>query len=86
MLLLLSFLCSQTRYSPCFTIIIFSFQHNVRKEPSDSKEARPPKDVWRSATTMSGAQCVMTSGIIMMPEWPADSLDSVALVSERVVL
>ena len=30
------------------------------KEPSDFKEAMGPVDVWRSAMTMSGAQCVMT--------------------------
>ena len=33
----------------------------VHKEPSDSKEAQPLQDAWKSATTMSGAQCVMTS-------------------------
>ena len=35
----------------------------------------PLVDVWRSATTMSGAQCVMTSGVHLMLKWPADSWD-----------
>ena len=30
---------------------------------------------WRFVSIMSGAQCVMTTGILMMPEWFADSLD-----------
>ena len=47
----------------------------VLKEPSDSKEALPLVDVWRSATTMSGALCVTTSGVPLMPWWPADSWD-----------
>jgi hypothetical protein len=38
------------------------------KEPSDFKEALPLVDVWRSATTTNGAQCVMTSGVLMMLE------------------
>ena len=33
--------------------------------------------VWRSVTTMSGAQCVMTSGVLLMLMWSADSWDSV---------
>ena len=33
-------------------------------------------DVWRSATTTSGAQCVMTFGALLMPMWSADSWDS----------
>ena len=45
----------------------------AHREPSDSKEALAPQDVWRSATTMSGAQCVMTRGTIQMPGWLADS-------------
>jgi hypothetical protein len=44
-------------------------------ELSDCKEAPAPEGVWRSATTMSGAQCVMTSGVLLMLKWPADSLD-----------
>jgi len=50
------------------------------KEPSDCKEALPLRDVWRSATGMSGAQCVTTSGALLMLKWPADSWDSQALV------
>ena len=46
------------------------------KEPLDSKEALPLEDVWRSATTMSGAQCVMTYGGHLMPKLLADSWDS----------
>ena len=36
------------------------------KETSDFKEALPLVDVWRSATIISGAQCVMTCGTVMM--------------------
>ena len=42
-------------------------------------------DVWKSATDstvassepqfMSGVQCVMTSGMLLMLKWPADSWD-----------
>ena len=39
-----------------------------------------PTDVWRSATEMSGAQCVMISGALLMFRWRADSWDSLALV------
>ena len=35
---------------------------HVHKDPSGFKKAVPPVDVWRSATTTSGAQCVMISG------------------------
>ena len=38
------------------------------KEPSDFKEALQLVDVWRSATTISGAQCVMISGVLLMLE------------------
>ena len=43
----------------------------------------PPalKDEWKSVTTMLGALSVMTYGLLMMPVWPADSLDSIALVN-----
>ena len=44
-------------------------------ETSDSKEALPIVDVWRSVTMISGAQCVMTSGMLLMLEWSADSWD-----------
>ena len=52
----------------------------VPKGPSDFKEAPPLRDVWRSATEMSGEQYVMTSGVLLMPEWHADSLDFPQLV------
>jgi hypothetical protein len=45
------------------------------KEPSDFKEVLPPVDVWRSATTTNGAQCVMTSGMLQMLKWLVDSWD-----------
>ena len=35
---------------------------------------------WRCATTVSGAQCVMTTGGPMMLKWHADSLDSLLMV------
>jgi hypothetical protein len=47
---------------------------------SDCKEALLLKAVWRSATTMSGAQCAMISGTMWMLVWPADSWDLVLLV------
>ena len=34
----------------------------VFKVPSDFKEATALRDEWRSATTISGGQCVMISG------------------------
>ena len=40
-----------------------------------------PKDAWRSATTISGAQCVMTPGVAQTLELPADSWDCPAQVS-----
>jgi hypothetical protein len=49
-------------------------------EPSDLKEALPGVDVWRSATAISGAQCVMTSGVYKMPKWSAGSWDSLMLM------
>ena len=38
------------------------------------------KDVWKSARVEVGARCVMISGILLMPVWPADSWDSQASV------
>jgi len=52
----------------------------VLKGTSDCKEALPLRDVWRSATTMSGGQCAMTDGMMWMPELPADNWDSLTLV------
>jgi hypothetical protein len=51
-------------------------QHLAPKEPSDFREAMPLVDVWRSATAISGVQCVMTCGALLMPMWLADSWDS----------
>ena len=48
------------------------------KEPSDCKEALPLRDVWRSATAMSGGQCAITTlipGITQMLESSACSWD-----------
>ena len=45
------------------------------KEPSDFVEAMPLVDVWRSATTMTGAECVVMGGTTMMLKWHADSWD-----------
>jgi hypothetical protein len=57
-----------------------SEQPHALREPSDCKEALPPKGVWRSATIMSGAQCVMISLVLLMLKWPADSWDSLPQV------
>ena len=40
----------------------------------------PMKGVWKSARMELGAPCVMISGIIKMPWWPADSWDSTVWV------
>ena len=45
------------------------------KEQFGFREGTPLRDVWKSATTMSGAQCVMTPGVILMLWLPADSWD-----------
>jgi hypothetical protein len=50
------------------------------KETSDFKEAMPLWGVWRSAATMSGAHCVTTLGVKLMPWSLADSLGSQPLV------
>ena len=43
----------------------------------------PPalKDEWKFVTTMLGALSAITHGLLIMLMWPADNLDSVALVS-----
>ena len=38
------------------------------KEPSDFKGIMPLVDVWKSALTISGGQCVMEVGAMQMPE------------------
>jgi hypothetical protein len=55
--------------------LFFLIFQDALKVTSDCKEALPTVDVWRSATTMSGAQCVMTSGVLLMLKWHADSWD-----------
>ena len=35
---------------------------------------------------VTGGQCVMIDGQPLMPMWPADSLDTLAQVSERVAM
>jgi len=37
---------------------------------------------WKSVTTTSGAQCVMTHGKLLMLVWPVDSLDSLQQVQQ----
>ena len=50
-------------------------------ETSDSEVGlQQVKVVWRFATIMPGAQCVMTSGELLMQMWPVDSWDSLATV------
>ena len=55
----------------------------AHKGPSDFKEAPQHRDVWRSATTMSGARCVMTFGELQMLEWLAGSSDFREQVGEN---
>ena len=66
----------------CFTLLntsvllflkIISIKNCVFKELSDCKETQPLVDVWKSATTMSGAQCVMIYGDLLMLKWHADN-------------
>ncbi len=47
----------------------------VLKEISDCREAAPSLDEWKSVTTMSGAQCVTTSGGLLMLELPVYNWD-----------
>jgi len=37
---------------------------------------------WKSVTMPSGAQCVMTSGELLMLVWPVNSLDSLQQVTK----
>ena len=46
----------------------------------------PLADVWRSATTISGGQCVMISGVFKMPKWHVDSWDSPQQVCNEVII
>ena len=52
------------------------------KDPSDCKGVPALEDVWKFVTMTFGEQCVMTSGTIMMLEWPAGSLDLLAQVMD----
>jgi hypothetical protein len=65
------------------TFIVFQ---SAPKEPSDFKEALAVEDVWRSVTTMSGAQCVMMHGVLLMLKWPADSWDSLPQVNKYIAV
>ena len=38
-------------------------------------EGLPLQEEWKFVLTEDGAQCVMTCGMFMMPEWSADNLD-----------
>ena len=40
----------------------------------------------RSVTTISGVLCVMTSGMVLMQMWPADSLDCHQQVCKHVCI
>ena len=61
-------------------LFLIQIQQCAPRDLSDFKEALPQEDVWRSATTMSGAQCAMMPGVLLMLRWPADSWDSLPLV------
>ena len=43
------------------------------------------KDEWKFATIMNGALSVMTHGLLRMPMWPVDNLDSVIQVTIAIV-
>ena len=56
----------------------------ARKKASDSLEMNEPMEVvWRSVCMVSGEWCVTMDGIIMMPQWFAESWDSPMLVSKE---
>ena len=44
------------------------------------------KGVWKFVTIMHGAQCVITIGMLWMPMWPADNLDTLNTVSYSVMM
>jgi len=76
-----------TCFSKCSTLMIWVFyvciQLAVRQVQSDwqALDPIPPRVGLRSAWTTSGVLCVMTSGMLMMLTWPADSWDSPDTVS-----
>ena len=51
----------------------FSHPQYVLLGISDFREVLPLKDVLRSAITMSGVQCVMIYGVLLMLKWSVDS-------------
>ncbi len=53
----------------------YALEALVLKEISDSREAPPPLDVWRSVIAMPGAQSVMTSGALLMLGLPVCNWD-----------
>ena len=55
-------------------------QIDADKVMSDYKMALPQVVVWRYAMTTSGAQCVMISGMMWMPELCATNWDSLVQV------
>ncbi len=61
---------------------MIQFLQFALKDLSDFKAVLALWGVWKSATTMSGAQCVMTYGALLMPKWSADSWDSLQQVIE----
>ena len=49
-------------------------RHPALKDRSDYKETQILVDVWKSATSMSGIQCVeILNGDLLMPKLHADS-------------
>ena len=65
-------------------VMPISIQLAVRLARSDWQGLDPtlPKAVLRFVLTTSGAQFVMTSGMLLMLVWPADSWDSPDTVND----
>ena len=59
---------------------MYLFLQHVLKERSGFREVHLPKDVWKSVIIISGEQYVMISGVMLMLEYLADSLDFLPLV------
>ena len=89
--MLIAVLNGQFIYSTCFSKVqntndlgfYVCIQLAVRQVQSDwqALDPTPPRVGLRSAWTTSGVLCVMTSGMLMMLMWPADSWDSPDTVS-----
>ena len=61
---------------------LFTLQHHAPMVTSGFEVVQTTmKVVLKSVTTMPGALCVMTPGVLLMPMWPADSLDSLQQVA-----